>query len=601
MSLTAPRPQHAVMITVILLLSLCVSRVSAQIPDVLLDEDIELEEILDDIPAGFDLNRASVQEISALPGMGEQSANYIASLRDSLSVQYIKRHLDEINTLSPIEQAVLATVLFDNVREEEDTIDASLRQGILYDSRQESASDSRYYFRMQANLPSHTEVWVNGERDRAEPKALDMYSGGISRHFERAATTVLIGDYRPQMGEGLLFSRWGRHYGAGTDIFSSETERIQSISFEETRFLRGVYVKSAFRNFEVQAMGSRRLLDATIDENGHAVTIKDDGIHLSNGGTGNLTETLASLRAGVSSENGASFHAAFVSAGYSPSLGRKDGEAYYHDPSGDTFRYIEIDGAFTMGDATYRGEYVRMIESGEYAGTAGVRISKSGTAVSAAVRRYSEGYWALRSGGMNSFGETGNEEGVYAAVKTRLPGRVDLRMSYDIARMLYRTLYKTMPDSRRRYRVYAERNLSRIWTLATGYRATDDRRDGPGRSSLEGSVFWRKSPVQIRIRSAWSTSSSDGGPYGDITFSRRRDNFGLTATVSTFDIPGYNARYYRYEYDVPGRGGVSSVWGRGYATCIVMRYHMLAFRYSHADSDLMARSHVFLLQYDGKF
>jgi len=592
---------QAVTITAILLTFLCMPRVSAQTSDVLLDEDIELETLLGDIPTGFNLQNATISEISDLPGISGQSANRIAALRDSLSVPYLRRHPDILDSLSPIEQVVLSAVLSGDVEKDDDVIDVSLRQGILYDSRQAAAADSRYYLRLHAELPSNTEVWVNGERDRAEPRALDMYSGGILRHFERASTTVLIGDYRPQTGQGLLFSRWGRYYGSGTDIFSSTSDRVQSTSFEEMRFLRGVYVRSSFRNIEIQAMGSRRLLDATIDGYGQAVTIKEDGIHLNSRDAGNLTETLAAFRAGVSSARGVSFHASYISAGYSPMLGRKDGEAYYHDPNGDTFNYIAFDGAMIRGDVAIRSEFVSMPESGEYAGIAGVRIRKSGAAMSLAARRYSEGYWSLRSGGMNSFGETGNEEGVYAAVKTRFPGRVDVRVTYDIARMLYRSLYEPMPDSRRRYRMYAERKISRIWALAVGYRSTHDRNGGSGRSSVDGSIFCRLAPLQVRGRGAWSGRDNDGGPYGDITITRRRGDYGLTVTSGFFDIPGYDARYYRYEYDVPGRGGVTSVWGRGHTESIVMRYQMLAFRYSFKDSDLMTRSHELLLQFDGGF
>ena len=322
---------------------------------------------------------------------------------------------------------------------------------------------------------------------------------------------------------------------------------------------------------------------------------------MNSGDTGNLTETLAAFSTGISSGRDLSLHVSFVSAGYSPSLGRKDGEAYYHDPAGDTFRYIAVDGAMIKGDVAVRGEFVSMPESGENAGIAGVRIRKMNTVMSLAARRYSEGYWSLRSGGMNSFGKTGNEEGVYAAVKTRLPGRVDVRVTYDIARMLYRSLYEPMPDSRRRYRMYAERKISRIWALAMGYRSTHDRSGGLGRSSVDGSLFCRLAPVQVRVRGAWSGRDNNGGPYGDVTVTKRRGDYGLTITSGLFDIPDYDARYYRYEYDVPGRGGVASVWGRGHTESIVMRFHMLAFRYSHTDSGLMARSHELLLQYDGSF
>ena len=72
----------------------------------------------------------------------------------------------------------------------------------------------------------------------------------------------------------------------------------------------------------------------------------------------------------------------------------------------------------------------------------------------------------------------------------------------------------------------------------------------------------------------------------------------LNFSIGLFDIPSYKSRFYRYEYNVPGRGLTRAVWGRGGTTLIICNWGPLSCRYRFADSNLFDKSSEFTVQSD---
>jgi len=443
-------------------------------------------------------------------------------------------------------------------------------------------------------------VSLIGERDRFEPRAFDLVSGSAEYVVDSGRTTVIVGDYRPGFGQGLLFSRYGRVYGNGSDIMQRKPVYGINTSWEETRFLRGAFLSVRRNRITTETWFSRRILDATLDDAGHAVTIRESGLHNSGQDRGNLTETSNGARWEFSPSGDITFAATGVISVYSPSLARKEGESSYHDPEGSTFRYISLDGSFRRGPAVFFFEHAVMNRT-ETGTIAGVEFSKLALRGCIAARRYSEGYWSYRAGGFSAFGNTSNEQGVYSAVQADLPGNMYINASMDLARMLYRTESSSMPQSRKRLNIVLSTPSRRGFYTWVGYRSVDDASSGSERRNVR--VGCEKRLVgydTLRFRSmfAWSEAAGTGGPYVETSLLLRLKRLRCSLAGGLFDLPSYDARFYRYENDVPGGGYTRPVWGRGGTIIVVLRWNLLSLRYRYSNSDLMDTSHEVTIQFD---
>ncbi|MCE5249287.1 hypothetical protein LLG96_03620, partial [bacterium] len=417
-----------------------------------LDDDVDIESVCSDLPPSFNLAKASMDSFLELPFFTAESARTVIAARDSLSFSYVQSHIEDIPGLSPMEYAVLAYYTLPQMPLSIRDFSGSLRQGIIYNPEDATFPESRYYTRLEAQNGHRIRFTVLGERDPGEPEAFDLFSGSVELNLDQGRTRVVIGDFRPGFAQGLLFSRYGRVYGNGASILLRDPENVVNTSFEETRFLRGGYVSVKRKLFTVHAWTSVRRLDATLDGEGKAITIRDTGYHLAGSVHNNLTEKIHAARVVFTPYERLICAVAGVVSDYNPSLARKEGEEYYYDPEGSVFRHVSFDGSFSHGPGTVFGELVYM-DGGEHAYIGGVTVTQKNIKSSVLFRHYSTGYWSLHSSGFSSFGNTSNEEGVYSALQAGLPFGARFLASMDLAGMLYRRKTSPLPESREKLNI----------------------------------------------------------------------------------------------------------------------------------------------------
>jgi hypothetical protein len=97
---------------------------------------------------------------------------------------------------------------------------------------------------------------------------------------------------------------------------------------------------------------------------------------------------------------------------------------------------------------------------------------------------------------------------------------------------------------------------------------------------------------------AGTDSDGEKGVYSEGGFSFVRSNVKSLLALGVFHIPSYDARYYRYEPDVPGRGMTRPVWGDGSAIIILIRAPYFALRYRYLTSNQSLSGHELTLQSD---
>ena len=145
------------------------------------------------------------------------------------------------------------------------------------------------YSRVRYSLESdHVQLGAHIEKDPGE-RFPDSYGGYASISDRGILRRAIAGDYRAGWGEGLVIGR-GFYIGKG-NISSNAAQGIRPMtSTSESGFFRGIaftlagphqeeWRQRSRLNFSGTLMVSYRTLDATLNDDGEAQTIIDDGYH----------------------------------------------------------------------------------------------------------------------------------------------------------------------------------------------------------------------------------------------------------------------------------------------------------------------------------
>ncbi|HUT63675.1 MAG TPA: hypothetical protein VMZ04_06935 [Anaerolineae bacterium] len=573
--------------------------------DALIDEDVNFEDIFSDLPENFDLKSAPASDFQKLPFFTEENAASVVRFRDTLgnSEDFIS-HMDDIPGLSPLQCAVLNHLSQMSEPSGLALFSGSIRNGVIHRPEKESLSESKYYFKLSSEKENTYILTLLGERDPYEQRALDLFSASVSLFPNNNRINVVIGDYRPGYGQGLVFSRYGRWYGNGADIVVHERKTITNTFFEESHFLRGSHITLYSKWFTTYVWTSLRKLDASIDEDGKVKTIKETGYHYSGEIRGNLKENISAVRIALTRVlPGIECAVSGVQTAYAPDLARRNGEQYLHDPQGKTFNYITVDGKMEKGSILLFFECASM-DQDESAVIGGIHLKTSRVRSSVLVRHYSTGYWAPHSGSFSAFGKTSNEKGIYSGIQADLTRNLRMTASMDLARTLYRSYTSDMPFSRQRVNIAFQSRLFNGILGSISSRVSDDSENNKKRWNCS-IMFERKPRVHTRwgwnSKWAWSDSIEKGGPFLKKTLYINLKNISIDLSTCLFDIPSYSSRFYHYERNVPGRGWTTPVWGRGGKIYILFKWNLLSGRYLYKDSDMNERSHEVTFQCDVAF
>ncbi len=581
------------------------SAVSSEHSGALLGDSAEFTEIFSDLPVRFDLDTATKEAFSSLQFFSETEIDALLRFRDSLDEGIaFSSSIDDIPNLSTLQRSILAQLAETNQYAGRRSDKFQVRSGFMHRANGSSLSSDGYYTRIMNRENSRVAASVLFERDKDEPRALDHVSMSALIRVGSNGSRIVIGDYRPEFGQGLVFSRYGRSYVYGTDVSRSSAEKIANISFEESLFCRGLFAHARYRGFLSSLWVSSRRLDATIDNNGDAVTIRNDGLHKSgDSSSNNLSERLIGgnisfipFAAGTLSITGAVTE-------YSPGIGRLNREYTLHALTGDSFGHFSVDGRFRFKGGLLFFDHA-LTNDRRRAVVVGGELKRKNLNVALLTRRYDPGYYAPRAAAYSSFGATENEEGVYTALETRIPGGFRCEATLDLASTLYRTYSEDMPVSRRRLFLSVDKRIFHRFRLGLSLRTTDDGKDSEARHHHRLSLTREASrgiPIGLRSSVTQSSCGKECGYLAETGFRLRRRKLTGDVSVGIFDIPSYRSRVFHYERDVPGRGRTSALWGRGTVIILVVRFGPASIRYLYRDSRLMTRVDEFRMQIDTIF
>ncbi len=568
--------------------------------DDFLSEDISLDNILEDIPFTGNLKEMSREDISSLPFFSPEDASRLHEwLITHENTSNLSNIINEIEWLTTLQKAVIIELADRSDTGSDMALSFLSRQGATLDFNNKAQSSHAYYSRLDAAFGDFAKMSVLMDKDEGEPRAADFASVSLGLHSEKYGTDVHFGDFRPGYGQGLLFSRYTRYYGAATDVDAKFSDRVMSTSFEESRFFRGIHAKKTFRFLSAESIYSHRKLDATILD-GVALNIREDGIHESGEIRNNLNEDVMMFRLRTNLPEALSAGITIARTEYNPTLGNNGSERTMNNPEGNVFRHFAFDGRYQVGGHTLFWEHALLKDSGN-ATIAGLELKKKSFRAALSYRDYDADYWSFRSAAQNGFGEVSNDRGVYAALVSDLAKNIRMDASYDIARKKNRSYLDPMPLTQCRLNMKLRYRIRRGLTISGQYRSTDREAEGYNRNSaglrctvIPACRFIRDGSMKVFRTSSGNTN----GMYYELSAVTVYSVLRCDVSVGYSNISDYTARYYRYERDVPGKGMSRPVWGKGPVVSLLFRCKYLSLRYSVADTDLMRLRNECCVQFD---
>jgi hypothetical protein len=132
---------------------------------------------------------------------------------------------------------------------------------------------------------SNKRGWIIGivsERDAGEKSVWDYYNFTFRAPQLLENLDIGGGAYRFNWGQGLIFASqvsMGKGTGVASNILSREPRFGEYLSTDENRYLSGLNLKYRLGRFTLCSFGSRRMLDASLDDS-LVVALRSTGIHV---------------------------------------------------------------------------------------------------------------------------------------------------------------------------------------------------------------------------------------------------------------------------------------------------------------------------------
>jgi hypothetical protein len=549
----------------------------------------------------LDLNRATIPQLEAMPGISPMEAQRVIEFRERVgrfsSIEQLREvdggGIDLARRLGPFvhvggsELTEIPSPLRVQVRAR---VISDLQQRRGFQTGAYAGTVPKMYQRVLVQSGKDIEAGIVLEKDAGE-RFGDGFVAGYARLRDLpGGFDVLAGDYTVGSGQGLLLSR-SSSFGKGSEVVQGAMRSGSGISphrsTEEFSFFRGVAVSKhtgvAGYMVTTSVFFSRRQLHGTpVDE--HAISsFYRDG----------LFRTESELRRrGTFSERviGGRLELAAPSlwkiglSGVSTTFDRNIVPSQALSFSGKRFQGFSIDGRGTIGDVTLVGEVARTRDAG--AGIASILLPLGRrTAVIASYRNYSPHFAGLYANGFNERA-TQNETGLYVGVRTSPLRGTKVAFYVDHFRYPKRTFSNLLPASGYDLLAQVESRFSRQVELVGRYsmksvESTAGVSDAFLRSVREvvertqqrarlGLSVFPEPALRLRGRIEYTrvdyryTGRREQGllVYQD---ARYRSAAGLTveARVVFFDTDSFDSRVYAYENDLSGVFSNPAFFGKG--------------------------------------
>jgi len=433
----------------------------------------------------------------------------------------------------------------------------------------------------------------------SQKNGFDFYSGHFYIANQKWIKQLVIGDYHANFGQGLAFYS-GMSFGKSanaTGLFRYSPGLRPSLSTNESNFLRGVGITTAFKNIKLTAFFSHRSIDGrgtNIDslnyEDNYFTSLTSTGYHRTPSEIAkkdNLTETLGGMhiKAGFSK-----LDLGFTAVGGKFSMPLLVSDQLYklYAFEGSSFLNFGTDYSYTFKNYHLFGELG--FDGKTFANITGLNINlNSRMTASILYRNYPKEYRAVYANAFRENTTTQNEQGLYVSFNL-IPAKnwtVNMYLDhfyfpwvkygadapskgYDyLLDITWRTNSRLSLNSHVRYN-YHEINVSEN-TTPLNYLTYSERLNF--RLGLTYSVS-KKISLATRAeynRYATLNKAIDGLMfYQDLKFSLFSEKLKISMRYAFINSDNYETRFYAFENDMPYSFSINSLYDKS------LRYYLLA-------------------------
>jgi len=260
----------------------------------LLENEIDLEDnsvILDYLlylqQHPFDLNKVKLVELTTIP--------WITPLYAKLIIEYRDTHkgfssVDELNAIKELQPYVeILKPFFTVEKESEKRFFLTGRHRVIlkkqkstgYERKIYKGNRLKIYNRVEGAAPGDIRFGLLTEKDPGEKAYNDLTTGYGQIHLSRMQSTIYIGNYLVESGQGMVF--WGPYQlNKGNDPVVVVKKRSRGIlpykSVDENVYFSGIGIKTIYKSIECAGFYSFSLIDARV-ENDSVLTLQKTGYH----------------------------------------------------------------------------------------------------------------------------------------------------------------------------------------------------------------------------------------------------------------------------------------------------------------------------------
>ena len=433
----------------------------------------------------------------------------------------------------------------------------------------------------------------------SQKNGFDFYSGHFYIANQKWIKQLVIGDYHANFGQGLTFYS-GMSFGKSanaTSLFRYSPGLRPSLSTNESNFLRGIGITTAYKDIQLTTFFSHRSIDGrgtNYDslnfEDNYFTSLTSTGYHRTASEIAkknNLTETLAGMhiKAGFSKVD---IGVTAVAGKFSIPLLAGDELYKLYAFEGSSFLNFGSDYSYTFKNFHLFGEFG--FDGNTFANITGLNINlNSRVSASILYRNYPQKYKAVYANAFRENSTTQNEQGLYVSFNI-IPAKdwsVNLYLDHFyfpwlkygadapskgldyLIDVTYRPNLRVALNSRLRY-TYHEKNASENIT-ALNYLTFSERFNF--RLSLS---YYLSTMISLATRVEYNryyslNNATDGlMAYQDLKFSFLKDKLNITARYAFINSTDFDTRFYTFESDMPYSFSITSLYDK------CLRYYLLA-------------------------
>ena len=516
----------------------------------------------------LELNRASAEDLLILPGLTPELAQQIIAHRPYRTLE----KLSQVQGLSEEHIDLIAPYL---------SIAPSRPWRLQYTSRitrpskrANSFGDMRLYQRLEIASPARLSAFFLTERDPEEPTITDHVTGYIALPLSRA--NIIMGDVRPEWGQGLLFSRRTRSATGLSYARARSATQSGNRTSTEHGALRGIYLSGSHAHLFWNLMYGRMTWDATF---GSDTRIYTSGLHhteTSQARKNALRERLTGANIAIGSSQ-KHIGLAILNTAFSSTASDITGESAV-PRTARAGALLSLNGLYRTKHVALFGEIApRAFITGFIAGTPILRLHLIG-------RYYGASFHSLHGAPYAAYGSPPNNEwGAFFGLTWRVSKRSRLDISLDRHGHL-RPEKSALPERGARLRLNFAHRFSRGFSA----RLTADARSATNRVPRQSLrlVLTYKHPN--RAMTTWlqrARAGTSGNAAGLRLQLGKSTGFSLAIWATHHKISSYNARIYDIEPDVWGGIRLLTLSGdgtnRGLRLTWATAHFRLSTRYSH--------------------